>query len=110
MTCCDRVLGEFHSADVRCSRIAGSDSIECVISSSVRSATVILTKPRLLSRRSVSLDSIKNQLEGRWTLITVRRNEHGVEATYALDFYGEDDSLKLGLRCDTYRELSEERE
>jgi hypothetical protein len=109
MTCHDRILGEFRSANVIAARITPSDSIECLISSPVRSATLILTKPRLLSRHSVSLDSTRSQIEGRWNLITIKESRQRTEATYVLDFYGEDDSLEFALRCDDYRELSEER-
>jgi hypothetical protein len=109
MTGDDEIIDEFRSTDVACSRTTRSDSVECFISSPVRSAIAVVTKPRVLSRTSVSLESVKNRIEGYWSLITVRRTTRGDAVTYALDFCGEDGSLELSLWCDAYRELDEGR-
>jgi len=98
------LIGEFRSADVRCSRITGLDSIECIISSSACTESVILTKPRLLAEFSVSLESLKERIEGRWNLVSVKRR-NGDPSTYILEFHGEDDLLGFSLTCDTYRKL-----
>jgi hypothetical protein len=110
MTGRDEIMGEFRSADVACSKTTRSDSVSCVISSPTRSAIAVVTKPRVLSRASVSLESAKNRIEGHWSLITVKKSTRGNAVTYTLDFCGEDGSLELSLWCDAYRELDEGRQ
>ena len=107
MTGDDEIIGEFRSADIACSRTTQSDSLTCLISSPLRNVLTVLGKPRVLSRASVSLDSAENRVEGRWSLITVRKTTRDDAVTYTLDFCGEDGSLELSLWCNDYRELDE---
>jgi hypothetical protein len=98
---------DFRNADVRCSKGTHSHSIKCAISSSARNTTVVLTRPRLLNA-SVPPESIRERIEGRWNLVSIKKNENTRTPAYTIDFSGEDNSLEVSLRCDDYQELCDE--